>query len=252
MSEAQKLILALPSKGRMMDESAAVLARAGLAVTKSDDGRGYKGEMLGQPDVEVQYVSASEIAGRLRSGAIHLGITGEDLVHDATAGFDTRVRSAKKLGFGHADVVVAVPDCWLDVNRMADLEVMAMAFRRCTGRRVRVATKYLNSTRRFFAKQGVASYRIVESLGATEGAPSAGLAELIVDITSTGATLKANGLRILDDGILLHSEAHLFVSEAAPWTTPLRQLSDALLFELHAQSSCIIGRMPPILRNTAT
>jgi ATP phosphoribosyltransferase len=235
MSEVQKLILALPSKGRMMADSAIVLAKAGLAVTKSDDGRGYQGVMPGQPDVEVQYVSAAEIAGRLRSGAIHLGITGADLVHDASAALDNRVRSAKKLGFGRADVVVAVPAYWLDVNRMADLEVMAMAFRRRTGRRVRVATKYLNSTRRFFAKQGVASYRIVESLGATEGAPSAGLAELIVDITSTGATLKANGLRILDDGILLRSEANLFVSEAATWTEPLRQLSDALLLKMRTQ-----------------
>ncbi len=111
--------------------------------------------------------------------------------------------SCKPLGFGRADVVVAVPACWLDVRRMADLEEMSLAFRRLHGRRVRVATKYMNLARRFFAQKGVTGYRIVESLGATEGTPAAGLAELIVDITTTGATLKANGLKVLDDGVIL-------------------------------------------------
>jgi ATP phosphoribosyltransferase len=229
MSDAAKLVVALPSKGRMMEDSAAIFARVGFPVTKSDAGRGYQGEMAGLPNVDVHYVSASEIAGRLRSGAVHFGITGDDLVHEASAAPDPRIVSVKKLGFGHADVVVAVPGSWLDVHRMADLEIMAMAFRRRHGHRVRVATKYLNTTRRFFSTQGVASYRIVESLGATEGAPAAGLAELIVDITSTGSTLKANGLRILDDGVILRSEANLFVSEAAPWTAELLALRRRLV-----------------------
>jgi ATP phosphoribosyltransferase len=230
----ETLILALPSKGRMMEASATLFAKAGLSLGKADDSRGYTGFIAGLDGVELHYVSAAEIAGRLRSGAVHLGITGADLVHDATVHLDERVVSVQKLGFGEADVVVAVPAFWLDVNRMADLEVMAMAFRRRTGRRIRVATKYLNATRRYFASQGVTSYRIVESLGATEGAPSAGLAELIVDITSTGATLKANGLRILDDGVILRSEANLFISEAATWTPKLRRVSDVLVSRLNS------------------
>jgi ATP phosphoribosyltransferase len=114
-----------------------------------------------------------------------------------------------------------VPACWLDVRRMADLEQMAVAFRRLYGRRVRVATKYMNLTRRYFAQMGVTGYRIVESLGATEGTPAAGLAELIVDITTTGATLKANGLKVLDDGVILKSQANLMASKAAAWTSDL-------------------------------
>src|SRR6185436_1443864 len=127
-------------------------------------------------------------------------------------------------GFGRADVVVAVPAAWIDVERMADLEEMAMSFRRVHGRRVRVATKYMNLTRHFFAHKGVTGYRIVESLGATEGAPAAGLAELIVDITTTGATLRANGLKVLDDGVILKSQANLVSSNAAHWTPELADL----------------------------
>jgi ATP phosphoribosyltransferase len=224
-----KLILALPSKGRMMEDAAAVFARAGLTLTKAQSARGYQGEMAGQPDVEVQYVSASEIAGRLRAGTVHLGVTGEDLVEEAnTTGDDGRVISLKALGFGHADVVTAVPAAWLDVHRLADLETVGLAYRRRHGRRLRVATKYMNIARRAFAKGGLASYRLVESLGATEGAPAGGLAELIVDITSTGATLKANGLRVLDDGILLRSEAHVFMANNAPWPTHLSALRTQL------------------------
>src|SRR5262249_32425429 len=143
----------------------------------------------------------------LKTGAAHIGITGEDLVRETMEDVGERVRFVQALGFARADVVVAVPAFWLDVRRMADLEEMSLIYRRVHGRRVRVATKYLNMTRRFFSQKGVTGYRIVESLGATEGAPAAGLAELIVDITTTGATLKANGLKILEDGIILRSEA---------------------------------------------
>jgi ATP phosphoribosyltransferase len=235
MTDTDKLILALPSKGRMMEDSAAIFAAVGLPLTKAQSARGYQGEMPAMPDIEIHYVSASEIAGRLRAGAVHLGITGEDLVAESSVERDGRVVSVRKLGFGRADVVVAVPNAWLDVSRMADLETMGLAFRRRHGRRIRVATKYLNSTRRYFAREGVASYRIVESLGATEGAPAAGLAELIVDITSTGATLKANGLKILDDGVMLQSEANLFVSEAAAWSKRLTVARDTLLHRLAAR-----------------
>ena len=144
------------------------------------------------------------------------------------------MRSWRRCGFGRADVVVAVPACWLDVRRMADLEEMAASFRRLHGRRVRVATKYMNLTRRFFSRSGVTGYRIVESLGATEGAPAAGLAELIVDITTTGATLRANGLRVLDDGMILRSEANLVSSKVAQWTPGLRAIERDVVARLAA------------------
>ena len=216
-----KLVLALPSKGRLMDQCNAALAKAGIVIARNGPARGYKGEIAGMPDVEVNFVSSGEIAQFLKTGAAHLGITGEDLIRETIADADERVRLIAGLGFGRADVVVAVPACWLDVRRMADLEEMALAYARLHGRRVRVATKYMNLTRRFFARSGVTGYRIVESLGATEGAPAAGLAELIVDITTTGATLKANGLKVLDDGVMLQSEANLVASNAAPWTPEL-------------------------------
>ena len=219
-----KLVLALPSKGRLMDQCNAALARAGVVVERNGPARGYKGGIAGMPEVEVAFVSSGEIAQFLKTGAAHLGITGEDLIRETITDADERVRLLAPLGFGRADVVVAVPACWLDVRHMADLEEMALAYARLHGRRVRVATKYMNLTRRFFARSGVTGYRIVESLGATEGAPAAGLAELIVDITTTGATLKANGLKVLDDGIILRSEANLIASNAAPWTPELRAL----------------------------
>jgi ATP phosphoribosyltransferase len=228
-----KLILALPSKGRLLEQCNAALARSGLTVTRaSGAARGYKAEIEGFPGVEVNLVSSSEIAQFLKTGATHLGVTGEDLIRETMADADERVRFLSPLGFGFADVVVAVPACWLDVRRMADLEQMSVAFRRLHGRRVRVATKYMNLTRRYFSQLGVTGYRIVESLGATEGTPAAGVAELIVDITTTGATLKANGLRVLDDGVILKSQANLMASRAATWTPELSAIEARLAARL--------------------
>jgi len=149
-------------------------------------------------------------------------------LRETIADCDERITFLRRCGFGRADVVVAVPAAWIDVRRMSDLEEMAIGFRRVHGRRMRVATKYMNLTRRFFAQKGVTDYRIVESLGATEGAPAALLAELIVDITTTGATLHANGLKVLEDGIILKSQASLVSSNAAPWTGQLRRLEQAV------------------------
>jgi ATP phosphoribosyltransferase len=229
---SDKLILALPSKGRLMDQCADMLAAAGLAVSKTGSARGYKGEIAGLPEVEVNFVSSSEIAQHLKNGTAHLGVTGEDLLREAMADCDERVTFIKPCGFGHADVVVAVPACWIDVRRMAELEEMAAGFQRVHGRRVRVATKYMNLTRRFFAQKGVTGYRIVESFGATEGAPAAGLAELIVDISTTGATLRDNGLRVLDDGVVLQSQANLVSSKAAAWSDHLRGIERQVLARL--------------------
>ena len=224
----EKLILGVPSKGRLMDETAAAFAQAGLTLRKTGNERGYRGEIAELPGLDVAFISASEIAWNLKTGRVHLGVTGEDLVSEQMSDAATRVTFLKKLAFGRADVVVAVPDCWIDVRTMADLSEIAQPFRRAHGRWYRVATKYLNLTRRFFAARGLANYRIVESLGATEGTPAAGTAELIVDITTTGTTLAANGLRILDDGLILRSEACLIASNAADWSPATRSVLDEI------------------------
>jgi len=249
MSEAitDKLILAVPSKGRLMEKTADLLARGGLKLARTGNERGYRGEVQGLPGVEVAFVSASEIADLLRKGEVHLGVTGEDLVRDLIPEAETEVEFLLPLGFGHADVVVAVPDFWIDVSTMSDLEEAALLYRRRHGVRMRVATKYRTLTRMYFsghrygdeprAVETVTMYRIVESLGATEGAPAAGLAELIVDITSTGSTLKANNLRILDDGVILRSQANLVLSKRAPWSETQSALKNEIVRCLSAGTS---------------
>jgi ATP phosphoribosyltransferase len=227
-----KLTLAIPSKGRLMEQTTDMFARAGLNVRKAGHVRGYRGEIEGLPDVDVVYVSSSEIADALKSGSVHLGITGEDLICENISDAGTRIRFLQKLGFGLADVVVAVPACWIDVSTVADLEEIALPFRRTHGRWPRVATKYINMTRRFFGSKGFGDYRIVASAGATEGAPASGMAELIVDITTTGETLRANGLKVLDDGVILKSQANLFATNAAQWTPDLEALCAELTVRL--------------------
>lgn len=227
-----KLTLAIPSKGRLMEQVTEVFAKAGLVVKKVGHARGYRGEIEGLPGVDVAYVSSSEIAAALKAGSVHLGITGEDLVRESMSDADTRVTFLRPLGFGFADVVVAVPACWIDVTTAADLEAISGVFRRAHGRWPRAATKYKNLTRRFFAAHGFGDYRIVESLGATEGTPAAGTAEFIVDITTTGETLRANGLRILEDGVILKSQAHLIAANLAPWTPQLVKLRADLVERL--------------------
>lgn len=226
------LIFAVPSKGRLMEATLETLADAGMKVRKTGSERGYRGEIVDMKNVEVAFLSASEIANALRIGRVHLGVTGEDLVREEISDAEGRIKFLKQLGFGHADVVVAVPMCWIDVRRMEDLDEVSMAFRRQHQRRMRVATKYTNLTRRHFAFHGISDYRIVESLGATEGTPTAGTAELIVDITSSGATLKANGLKLIDGGTILQSQANLIESKTAPWTPEIRAVQNDMLQRL--------------------
>ncbi len=203
------ITIAIPSKGRLMEAAAELLAKAGFSIERLGADRGYRGVLKGIENVEVAFLSASEIAQNLRDGKIDLGVTGEDLLREKISADDKACDVLVRLGFGPADVVVAVPECWLDVATMTDLDEIAESFYERHGRRLRVATKYHNLTRRFFAEKGVTGYRIVESLGATEGAPAAGIAEIIVDITTTGSTLAANSLKILDDGVILKSSAVL-------------------------------------------
>jgi len=211
------LIIAVPSKGRLEADTRAAFAAVGLDMERPGGARSYQGDIAALPGVIVRFLPASEIARELIRGEVHIGVTGADLIHEASEQGPDSVNFAKKLGFGAADVVIAVPDAWIDVVSMRDLADVASDFRAGHGRWLRVATKYLNLTRRYFATHGIAEYRIVESLGATEAAPAAGAADLIVDITSTGSTLVANGLRIVEDGLILKSEANLIVSRNADW-----------------------------------
>jgi ATP phosphoribosyltransferase len=232
MSAQSKLVLAVPSKGRLMDQAIERFAAAGLTLNRTGANRGYRGVIEELGSTEIAFLSASEIAGQIKSGSVHLGITGEDLLREAIADLAGRAEIVLGLGFGRADVVVAAPDAWLDVRAMADLDDVAARFHQVHGRRLKVATKYLNLARRFFNDKGVTGYRLVESLGATEAAPAAGTAEVIVDITSTGATLKANHLRILDDGLILKSQAVLVKSLKARWDGRLAQLAEDLAGKL--------------------
>jgi ATP phosphoribosyltransferase len=219
------LTLAIPSKGRLMEQAAKALEAAGLAIKRSSTDRGYRGQLKGIDGIEVAFLSAAEIAQNLRDGKIDFGVTGADLLWEKSAPQENLVTVLAPLNFGFANVAVAVPECWLDVASMADLDEVSESFYLRHGRRLRVATKYLNLTRRFFAEKGVTGYRIVESLGATEGAPAAGTAEVIVDITTTGSTLAANHLKVLDDGVILRSTAVLaatLVSLADPRAASLR------------------------------
>jgi len=206
--------LALPSKGRLKDEAVERLRQAGYPIRLPENDRRYRAAVEGLDGLEVTFLSASEIARELDRGSIDLGVTGEDLVRETIPDWESRVEISARLGFGHADVVVAVPEVWFDVSTMADLDDVAADFRHRHGRRLRIATKYWRITQQFFSqKHGIQVYRIVESLGATEGAPAAGSADVIVDITSTGSTLKANHLKVLDDGVILRSQACLVMAK---------------------------------------
>ena len=196
-----------------MESAESLLASAGLPLARRGAERGYRGRFQGVDNVEVAFMSATEVAKSLRVGSIDCGITGEDVLREAVPPDDASVAILARLPFGPADVVVAVPESWLDVATMADLDEVSVGFYEKHGRRLRVATKYRHLTRRFFAEKGVTGYRIVDSAGATEGAPAAGTAEIIVDITTTGATLAANHLKLLDDGIILKSQA-IFAARA--------------------------------------
>lgn len=207
------ILLALPSKGRLKEQSLAIFQQAGLRVLQADDSRTYRAKIDRRPDIDVLFLSASEIARELAYGNLDLGVTGQDLIHETLAHPSEKVNIELPLGFGFADVVVAVPQVWHDVSTMADLDDVAAEFRQRHGRRLRIATKFWRLTQQFFSQKcGIQVYRIVESLGATEGAPAAGTADMIVDITTSGATLQANHLKILDDGVILRSQACLVAS----------------------------------------
>jgi ATP phosphoribosyltransferase len=230
-----RLIIGIPSKGRLQEATLSLLEEAGLSV-QSFGGkvRDYIGTIPSLAGVDVHFLQAAEIIAALGDGAIHLGVTGEDLLREGLRDADQKVEILKPLGFGHADLVIAVPRAWIDVDTLADLDDLAHDFVEKRGRRLRVATKFTHSTRMFFASCGISDYRIVESLGATEGAPNAGTADIVVDITSTGETLAANGLKILRDGVMLKSQACLMAARGASWQAEQRQALSQILRRIEA------------------
>ena len=218
------LVFALPSKGRLREQAIAFLADAGLHLDRSRGARDYTASFVGVNDVAVTLLSAGEIADELHAGRIHMGITGQDLLHEHGAG--ERVVAIESLGFGRANVVVAVPRAWIDVSTMADLDDVASGFRLAHHRRLRVATKYVNTAREHFAAKGV-HVDLIRLYGSMELAPLVGLADAIVDLVSTGRTLRANGLVAVEE--IMPVSARLIVNQAALKTkrATLQPLIDA-------------------------
>lgn len=226
------ITLAVPSKGRLEELTRDWFTSKGLTITRPGGARSYLGAIDGMPEVTVRFFPASEIARELIRGSIDIGVTGLDLIHETSETGPASVSIASRLGFGQADCVVAVPEAWIDVTHMHDLADVASDFRARHGRWLRIATKYITITRQHFARAGIAEYRTVESLGATEAAPASGVADIVVDITTTGSTLAANGLRVLEDGVMLKSEACLIVSRTAGWSPERRAIRDQMLARL--------------------
>jgi ATP phosphoribosyltransferase len=224
-----RLLVAVPSKGRLNEGALAFFERIGAPLARNGGERDYRGGFLGLDGAQAVLLPAAEIALELARGGVHLGLTGLDLIAESVPDPEARLEPVAAPGFGQADVVVAAPRAWVDVETMADLEDVAAEIRRRLGRPMRVATKYPALTRRHFSAHGLSDYLIVDSLGATEAAPAAGAAEAIVDITTSGATLRANGLKPLSDGLILASEARLVASLEAPWPAETRAVARRLL-----------------------
>ncbi|WP_135505178.1 ATP phosphoribosyltransferase [Roseovarius aestuariivivens] len=224
--------IGVPSKGRLMEKTFDWFAGRGITLGRAGSDREYAGFVEGIDNVELILLSASEIPREMAAGRIHLGVTGTDLVREKLSGWQSVVETVEVLGFGHADLVLAVPACWVDVNTLDDLDGAAAAFRQAHGFRMRIATKYHRLTRDFLRDNGVADYQLVDSQGATEGTVKNETAEAIADITSTGNTLRANHLKTLDDGLILQSQATLFRAHRAACDAQEAATLEALLARL--------------------
>jgi ATP phosphoribosyltransferase len=212
------LKIGVPSKGRLMEKTFDWFGARGVTMRQTGNDREYSGAVEGIDDVELVLLSAGEIPRELSAGRIHLGVTGSDLVRDKLADWPAQVAELAPLGFGHADLIIAVPVTWIDVDTLDDLDAAASAFRAAHGHRLRIATKYHRLVREFLTQNGVADYQLVDSQGATEGTVKNLTAEAIADITSTGETLRANHLKVLGDGLIHQSQAVLFLSRGADWS----------------------------------
>ncbi len=222
------LKIGVPSKGRLMEKTFDWFGARGIVMRQSGAEREYSGTVEGVEGVELVLLSAGEIPRELAAGRIHLGVTGSDLVREKLADWDRQVAELAPLGFGHADLIIAVPTGWADVETLDDLDAAAAQFRRRHGFRLRIATKYHRLVREFLTRQGVADYQLIDSQGATEGTVKNLTAEAVADITSSGETLRANHLKILGDGLIHSSQAMLFLSRRATWEAPSRATLAAL------------------------
>ena len=220
--------LGVPSKGRLMEKTFDWFAQRGITLARTGSDREYAGAVDGVDGVALVLLSAGEIPRELAAGRIHLGVTGTDLVLEKLPLWEQQVEPVAEMGFGHADLVLAVPQAWIDVDLTDDLDAAAAAFRDAHGFRLRIATKYHRLVRDFLRDKGVADYAIVDSQGATEGTVANETAEAIADITSSGETLRANHLKILKDGLILASQATLWRSRTAEVEDPDRAILDAL------------------------
>ncbi|MEQ8290926.1 MAG: ATP phosphoribosyltransferase [Roseovarius sp.] len=226
--------LGVPSKGRLMEKTFEWFGARGVALGRAGSDREYAGFVDGIDNVELVLLSAGEIPRELAAGRIHLGVTGTDLVREKLGRWDHRVEELAELGFGHADLVLAVPRVWVDVGALDDLDAVAAAFRAKHGFRLRIATKYHRLVRDFLRENGVADYQLVDSQGATEGTVKNETAEAIADITSSGDTLRANHLKTLEDGLILRSQATLFRARGVDMGTADRQTLKQLIARLGA------------------
>jgi len=207
--------LGVPSKGRLQQSTFDWFGARGVDLARTGSDREYAGAVKGVAGVELVLLSAGEIPRELRAGRIHLGVTGTDMVREKIPLWQESVAEIALLGFGYADLILAVPKTWIDVDTLDDLDAAAAQFRRDHGFRLRIATKYHALSREFLRQHGVADYQLVDSQGATEGTVKNLTAEAIADITSTGDTLEANHLKALQDGVIHKSQAALFRSKSA-------------------------------------
>ena len=207
------ITIGLPSKGRLKDKAVNFFNDRGLKVLQSDKVRNYFATIENKPNIKIIYLHAKEIIQRLGDGTLDLGISGLDLLSESEKNLQDKISIKQKLDFGGANLVVAVPNDWIDVQTIADLEEVAFDIRSKRNTRLRIATKYPNLTNDFLISKGVTQYKLVPSLGATETYPFIGSSEVIADITSTGKTLNDNNLRILKDGLILKSQACLLFSK---------------------------------------
>ncbi len=211
--------LGIPSKGRLMQDTLDWFAERGVKIERTGTDREYAGRVIGVEGVELVLLAAGEIPRELAAGRITLGVTGSDVVQEKVARWESKIKPLASLGFGKADLILAVPKTWSDVETLDDFDAVAESFRQTHGFRLRIATKYHRLVRAHLKAAGVAGYQLIDSQGATEGTVANLTAEAIADITSTGATLDANHLKIIGD-VMHQSQATLFRSMGASLNDP--------------------------------
>jgi ATP phosphoribosyltransferase len=209
------LNVGIPSKGRLRKDILKIFKKKKLNLVSERGERDLLGSIKQLKNIKILYLHAREIIERLGDGSLDLGFSGYDLLKESEINIQNKINVSKRYDFGKAILVVAIPDPWIDVQTVADLEEIAFEFKDKKKKRLRVATKYPNLTREFLFSKGVTQFKLVSSLGATEAYPFTGSSEIITDITSTGETLRANNLRILKDGEILESVACMMTSKSS-------------------------------------